>query len=353
MTTHHNEESDDYIEASDASSDPVREPLPIELTADAHAAGQRLDRYLASRLPDVSRSRIQHWIAMGSVQTDGALRPADARLTGYERIRVVPLPREADRAFEPDPVPLAIVYEDADLLVIDKPAGLVVHPAAGNWRGTLLNGLLHHRPDSARLPRAGIVHRLDKDTSGLMVIARSEPAVGALVAQLSQRTVSRRYLALVEGRLASPTTIDATIGRDPVERIRMAADVPAGKAARTHVYPVAHGELSQRAVSLLLCRLETGRTHQIRVHLRHRGFPLVGDALYGGRLMRCDAIGRQALHAWRLSLEHPRTRAAMHWQSPLPEDLASALGRAAVVPAAALEQASVIDRDAAPEKATA
>lgn len=353
MTIHHNEESDDYIEASDAPSDPAREPLPIELTADARAAGQRLDRYVASRLPDVSRSRVQRWIAMGSVETDGALRPADARLTGYERIRVVPLLREADRAFEPDPVPLAIVYEDADLLVLDKPAGLVVHPAAGNWRGTLLNGLLHHRPDSARLPRAGIVHRLDKDTSGLMVVARSEAAIGALVPQLSQRTMSRRYLALAEGRLASPITIDATIGRDPVERVRMAANVPAGKPARTHVYPLAHGTLGPHPVSLLLCRLETGRTHQIRVHLRHRGQPLVGDAVYGGRLMRCDAIGRQALHAWRLSLEHPRTRATMHWQSPLPEDLVSALGRAAIALPAALERASVVDRDATPDKATA
>jgi 23S rRNA pseudouridine1911/1915/1917 synthase len=218
---------------------------------------------------------------------------------------------------------LHVVHEDADLMIVDKPAGRVVHPAPGNWRGTLMNGLLHARPDSARLPRAGIVHRLDKDTSGLMMVARSERGFDRLVAALAARTIHRRYVAVVEGLLTfGRFTIDAPIGRDPRDRLRMAV-VPAGrgKPAVTHIERLATGD----AATAVQCRLETGRTHQIRVHLASRGHPLVGDALYGGR-PRGD-FARQALHAWRLDLAHPVSGLPLSFTSAVPPDLADLLER--------------------------
>jgi 23S rRNA pseudouridine1911/1915/1917 synthase len=285
-------------------------------------AGQRLDRFLASTLADVSRTRLQRWIALGAVTVDGASVLPRRLLRGPERIEVRPLPREADRSFAPDPVPLVIVHEDADLMVVDKPAGLVTHPAPGHWRGTLMNGLLHRHPDAAALPRAGIVHRLDKDTSGLMMVARSEPAYERLVASLAARRVSRRYLAAVEGRVPPRFDVDAPIGRDPRDRLRMAVVASGlGKPALTRVerLAVSTGE------SLIECRLETGRTHQIRVHLAHRGHPLVGDLTYGGRAR--DGFARQALHAWRLGVEHPRSGVPLRFASGVPPDLAALLDR--------------------------
>ena len=238
-----------------------------------------------------------------------------------------PLPREADRAFEPDDVPLPIVHEDEDLIVIDKPAGLVMHPAPGNWRGTLLNGLLFHRPALAVLPRAGIVHRLDKDTSGLLVVARSERALASLVAQLADRSMSRRYLAVVQGAAPDAGVIDAPIGRDPVSRVRMAVVPPgAGRASCTRFTTLARWQCDGRAVSLVECRLDTGRTHQIRVHMRSLGHPLLGDALYGGSTQE---IARQALHAWRLGLRHPADGTARHWTSDPPDDLCVLVRRSA------------------------
>ncbi len=294
----------------------------IELDARA-GAGERLDRFLAAalagRVAGASRSRIQHWIALGAVWCDERPLTRSTRLSGIERLHVQPLPRDADRAFEPDDVPLAIVDEDADLVVIDKPAGLVMHPGAGNWRGTLLNGLLHHRPALAALPRAGIVHRLDKDTSGLVVVACSEASLASLVGQLSRRTVSRRYLALVHGRAPDAGCVDAPIGRDPLQRTRMAVvGADAGRLARTHFTRIAVAGSADGDVSLVECRLETGRTHQIRVHMRHLGHPLLGDALYGGRT---TLIARQALHAWRLALAHPVDGGARRWVSVPPADL--------------------------------
>ncbi len=295
----------------------------------ADAAGQRVDRYLAARLDGVSRTRLQQWIALGAVHCDERTLSASTRLRGGERIVVEPQPREADTAFAPDPVELDFAYEDEDLLVVDKPAGLVVHPAAGNWRGTLMNGLLHHRPAQARLPRAGIVHRLDRDTSGLLVVARSERAFASLSAQLAERSMGRRYLALAVGVCATSGTIDAPIGRDPVSRVRMATvAAERGKAARTHFERLALGRLEGRELSLLECRLESGRTHQIRVHLRSIGHPLVGDALYGGP--RLAGFERQALHAWRLALRHPADDRAMRWRSPLPGDLRALLALAGI-----------------------
>lgn len=308
--------------ASDDDAEPGADGEPILLAATG-GRGQRLDRFLVEaltgRLEGLSRSRIQHWIALGSVTSDDRALSASTKLQGFETLRVVPMPREADRAFEPDPVPLAVVHEDEHLLVIDKPAGLVMHPAAGNWRGTLLNGLLFHRPALARLPRAGIVHRLDRDTSGLLVVARSELAFASLTAQLADRSMSRRYLAFVRGVPPEQATVDAPIGRDPRTRVRMAVvDPPAGRAARTHVRRLVTFQVGGLHAALVECRLDTGRTHQIRVHMRHLGHPLLGDELYGGPPA---GVTRQALHAWRLGLRHPSDSGARHWVSVPPADL--------------------------------
>lgn len=324
---------DPDVEASVIGGDgePAAADGPIVLTA-VDARGTRLDRFLAVALQDriegISRSRIQQWIALGAVDCDDRPLSASTKLQGFETIRVTPMPREADHAFEPDPVPIRVVDEDARLLIIDKPAGLVMHPAAGNWRGTLLNGLLFHRPELAKLPRAGIVHRLDRDTSGLLVVARTEAAFANLTAQLADRSMSRRYLAFVKGVAPETATIDQPIGRDPRTRVRMAVvDPPAGRPARTHVTRLAEFVLDGKPSSLVECRLETGRTHQIRVHMRHLGHPLLGDTVYGGPM---DAIARQALHAWRLGLRDPATRQPRHWVSVPPPDLLELASRAGI-----------------------
>jgi 23S rRNA pseudouridine1911/1915/1917 synthase len=225
----------------------------------------------------------------------------------------------------PQAMPLSIVYEDEALAVIDKPAGLVVHPGSGHWDGTLANALLHHSPQLARVPRAGIVHRLDKDTSGLLVVAKTPTAQTDLVRQLQARTVRREYLALVHGPVARDGSIDAPIARHPVKRTSMAV-VSSGKPAVTHY------EVRERFAhcTLLACRLETGRTHQIRVHLAALHHPLVGDPTYGRR--RGVTFHRQALHAWRLGLVHPLTRKPIVWRSPLPQDLAALLESLRVQP---------------------
>lgn len=302
--------------------DGLPEQAALVLSASA-GQGERLDRFLARALAGsmdgLSRSRIQQWIALGAVWSDERPLAADTRLLGFETLHVQPMPRDADRSFAPDDVALQIVDEDAQLMVIDKQAGLVMHPAAGNWRNTLLNGLLFHRPALARLPRAGIVHRLDRDTSGLLVVAKTEAALSSLSAQLASRTVSRRYLAFVQGVPPERATVDEPVGRDPRTRVRMAVVAPpAGRPSVTRMARLAVAELDGRKVSLVECRLETGRTHQIRVHMRHLGHPLLGDALYGGPM---SAIGRQALHAWRLGLVDPATGRARHWTSVPPPDL--------------------------------
>ena len=314
-----------WLSAEGASADGEAPDLPVHPFDARDGAGERVDRFLArvlpSVVPGVSRTRIQQWIALGAVWCEERALTASTRLLGYERLLVQALPREADRAFEPDPVPLTFVDEDEHLLVVDKPAGLVMHPAAGNWRGTLLNGLLHHRPALAALPRAGIVHRLDKDTSGLLVVAKSETALASFAAQLADRSMSRRYFAFVKGMPAAQAEVDAPIGRDPQTRVRMAVvSPPAGRPARTFVQRVAEFRLEGQQAALVECRLETGRTHQIRVHLRHLGHPLLGDALYGGPAI---GIARQALHAWRLGLLHPAGRGPLRWVSVPPADMQS------------------------------
>lgn len=283
-------------------------------------AGLRLDQALARLLPGESRSRLARLIEEGHVTVDGAAAASRRKMKSGEAVDVAMVARPSQAAHRPEAIALAVVHEDDDLLVIDKPAGLVVHPGSGNWAGTMLNALLHHSPELRDLPRAGIVHRLDKDTSGLLVVAKNEPAQADLVRQLQARTVKRTYLALVRGRIACGGSVDAPIGRHPVHRTRMAV-VEGGKPAVTH-YRVR--EAFERH-TLLECDLETGRTHQIRVHLASLGHPLEGDPVYAGRAPKL--LARQALHAWKLAFRHPRTGEAMRFESPPPRDLRELLAR--------------------------
>ena len=291
-------------------------------------SGQRLDQVAVQLFPQFSRARLQEWIKSGQITLAGKAVKPNTKVTGGESIQLeVELRDEGD--WQAEDLNLQIIYEDDDLLVIDKPADLVVHPAAGNEDGTLLNGLLYHLPQLQQIPRAGIVHRLDKDTTGLMVVAKTLEAQNGLVQQLQARTVSRQYVAVVAGATPSEGTVDAPIGRDPFHRIKMAVVKSGGKEAITHFKRLAR----LGPMSLVRLNLETGRTHQIRVHMAHLGFPLLGDPLYGRRLPRlidvtadtADLIGRfsrQALHAERLSLVHPCTGETCVWQSPWPEDFA-------------------------------
>jgi len=290
-------------------------------------AGKRLDQALAQIFPDYSRARLSQWIRAGQVRVDDrALRPKD-KVMGGEAVCIDAVLEEEAR-WVPQAIDLPVVYEDDALLVINKPAGLVVHPAAGNPDGTLLNAVLHHAPETAAVPRAGIVHRLDKETTGLMVVAKTIEAQTHLVQQLQSRSMGRTYLALVVGSVTGGGTVDAPIGRHPVDRKRQAV-TPGGRPAVTHY------RLEERFVAhtLLRVKLETGRTHQIRVHMAHIGYPIVGDPVYGGRLrlpagasetVRAALQGfrRQALHAAELRLIHPLSGEEVCWSVPLPADMA-------------------------------
>jgi 23S rRNA pseudouridine1911/1915/1917 synthase len=285
-------------------------------------AGLRLDKALARMFPEHSRNRLQKWLKDGHVSLDSHSAKPKQKIWGGERVEIRPQPEPSDAAHRPERIALDIVYEDDDVLVINKPAGLVVHPGSGNWKGTLLNALLHHSPRLAEIPRAGIVHRLDKDTSGLLVVAKTLQAQTELVRQLQARTVKRDYLALVHGTVRAGGEVSAPLGRDPRHRTRMAV-VTAGRPALTRYKVVkrfAHA-------SLLECSLDTGRTHQIRVHMQSLGHPLVGDPVYRGGRRSCVEHGlkRQALHAARLEFSHPVSGARRRFAAPLPEDFRALL----------------------------
>lgn len=290
------------------------------------SGGQRLDQVAAQLFPDYSRSRLQGWIKDGSLLVDGERKRTRDILLGGEQLEL-DAEREVQGEWQAEAIALDIIYEDDALLVINKPAGLVVHPAAGHQDGTLLNALLHHAPELAKVPRAGIVHRLDKDTTGLMVVAKTIEAQTDLVAQLQARTVSREYECVVVGVMTSGGKVDQPIARHGTQRQKMAV-VAGGKTAISH-YRVIN---RFRAHTHVKVKLETGRTHQIRVHMSYIHFPLVGDPVYGGRLRippgaspelikELREFPRQALHARRLELEHPTDGRHMSWQVPLPQDM--------------------------------
>jgi 23S rRNA pseudouridine1911/1915/1917 synthase len=305
----------------------------IALEMSHEVAGERLDKILAAALPDYSRNRLKSWVEAGAVMVDGKITKARYLLRGGESIKVFPQEMPEQFAFSPENIPLDIVYEDDSIIVVNKPPGLVVHPAAGNWTGTLLNGLLFHYPELKLLPRAGIVHRLDKDTSGLMVVARTALAQTALVRQLQERTVGRRYLAWVWGEAPSQGKVLASVGRDQRDRLRMAAGIAQGKPAATLFRRLAKGEFASSPLALLECRLETGRTHQIRVHLESLGFPLLGDPVYRKKTpgaAKTLPFHRQALHAYALSLEHPATHETMTWFRLPPADLMDLMSEVAI-----------------------
>lgn len=305
----------------EAEQDELR---PLRIDAQWH--GQRLDRALALGVSEFSRSYLQQRIEAGDVQIDGqVVTKSSVKVRVGQQLSITLRATPQSRAFVPQAMAIETVHADEHLRVIFKPAGLVVHPAPGNWQGTLLNGLLALDPAVLDLPRAGIVHRLDKDTSGLMVVARTRAAMDALVRMMAAREISRQYLAIghrdwpVDGE----RDVAAPIGRDPLNRLRMAVvdlSRQPGKPARTTFQCIDHNPQA----CLVRCTLHTGRTHQIRVHMAHIGHPLLGDALYGGPLTA--GMQRQALHAWRLAFRHPMTGESLAWTKPLPEDMSEALG---------------------------
>ncbi|MBS0560946.1 MAG: RluA family pseudouridine synthase [Proteobacteria bacterium] len=332
-------ERQDGTETAQAAADAPATGQSLTVRAEPDAAGERLDRFLAARLQPLSRARLKALIEAGNVTRDGAAGrdPAEPVLAGA--LYAVAVPPALPAAPQPQAIPLMVLYEDADLIVIDKPAGLVVHPAPGNQEGTLVNALLAHCGDSLTgiggERRPGIVHRLDKDTSGVMVAAKTEQALGVLSAAFAARDLDRAYLALCWGLPNPPAgEIEGAIGRDPRDRKRMAVVARGGKPALTRY---ATRRSWDAAVALLECRLATGRTHQIRVHLAARGHPLVGDPVYLRRIpaaaakvppelrMRLLDFPRQALHAARLGFRHPRTGREMAFESPLPADMAALL----------------------------
>ena len=317
------EDLPDYSKDDD-SADLLEFQVPME------HGGLRLDQALVKLLPEYSRSRLQDWIEQGLVTLNGKAASVKQKVWGGETVRVLPQIHPSEQPYQAEDIPLDIVYEDDAIIVINKHVGLVVHPGSGNWEGTLLNALLHHAPQLAEVPRAGIVHRLDKDTSGLMVVAKTLTAQTALVRQMQARSVKREYLALVWGELDRNYTINVPIGRHPTQRVKMAT-TESGKEAVTHV------SVEERFpyCTLVRCRLETGRTHQIRVHMTHIGHPLVGDSVYQRGTQKCSAqlrellngFPRQALHATRLALDHPVTGERMQFDSPLPDDMEELLER--------------------------
>ena len=318
------ENAADYNDDFDFGAAPAAESC-LNLTVPLEYASLRLDAALAKLLPDYSRSRLADWIKEGAVSVNGKPAKPKDKLIGGEKLAVQIRESNETLAFTPEAMDLDIIYEDDSVIVLNNPAGLVVHPAAGNWSGTLLNGLLAHCPALQNIPRAGIVHRLDKDTSGLMVVAKTLPAQNHLVRQLQTRTVKRIYRAVADGIVPFDGKIETQIGRDPHNRVKMAVVKFGGKEAVTHVKVLER----YQAHSYIECALETGRTHQIRVHMREAKHPLAGDPVYGNPRHPCSdtvkteikALARQALHAYRLSFIHPQNGEEMQFEAPLPQDI--------------------------------
>ena len=303
----------DYTQSA-AVQQPQSFAIPMRLS------GWRFDQAMVEMLPQHSRSRLQAWINDGAITLEGEISTPKHRVWGGEQVQIQPSEHPSEVAPQAEDIGLNIHYEDDVILVINKPAGLVVHPGSGNWSGTLMNALLHHAPQLQILPRAGIVHRLDKETSGLLVVAKTLEAQTDLVRQLQARTVKRQYLAVVEGKVSQAAgRVEAPIGRHPTARVKMAV-VSRGKPAVTHFKVLERFPKH----TLIECELETGRTHQIRVHMQSIGYPLVGDPTYGAK-NKLRLFKRQALHAWRLGLVHPQTHQAMSWEAPIPDDLAELL----------------------------
>lgn len=328
MTTTDNQE--DFI-LDDENTEAEGTKIELDALADQSVFDRRLDQALAEMFPEYSRSKLKEWIIAGKVELDGQVQTSPKfKLNGTEHIHIEVM-LAAQVSSQPEQMDLPIVFEDEQILVINKPAGLVVHPGAGNYTGTLLNGLLAHVPGIEDIPRAGIVHRLDKDTTGLMVVAKTLEAQHSLVAQLQVRDMSREYEAIVIGEMIAGGYVEEPIGRHPTKRTAMAV-VPNGKEALTH-YRIIE---KFRAHTHLRLKLETGRTHQIRVHMSHRGYPLVGDLLYGGRnrlpkgasdefIASLRSFNRQALHAAQLEFAHPTTHEWLSFQAPLPADMVELL----------------------------
>lgn len=302
------------------AEDGLSEEEPLVFRAELGMPLDRLDKLLAFLIPAHSRSRIQGWIEQGHVLVNGQPGKIRQAIRSGDILAVSVQPSPEDQAFSPEPVAFDIIDSTQDWLVVNKPVGLVTHPGAGNWTGTLLNGLLYRFPELGKVPRAGIVHRLDKDTSGLMVVARTEMAQTSLVRQLQARSMGRQYLAVAHGRMLASGTVDRPIGRDPRVPVKMSVDRPiAPKPAVTHYERQRIGEYDGSNVSQVLCRLETGRTHQIRVHLASLGHPLLGDVIYGGRLL--GTVARQMLHAWRLSFLDPVSNEPVSIEADPPQDM--------------------------------
>ncbi|CAM3778296.1 RluA family pseudouridine synthase [Bordetella sputigena] len=305
-----------------ASADLPSDDEPQVLRVPDTLQADRLDKVLAGLLPGHSRSRLQGWIEAGYVQVNGAPAKVRQPVGPGDLIAVWEQPAPDAQAFEPEPVEFRVVADSPAWIVVDKPAGLVTHPGAGNWTGTLLNGLLFRYPELRGVARAGIVHRLDKDTSGLLVVARTEQAQTHLVRQLQARSMGREYLALAHGWITAPGTVDRPVGRDPRVPVRMSVERPiAAKHAVTHYTPVATGLADGLRVSRVTCRLETGRTHQIRVHLASLGHPLLGDTLYGGKALA--GATRQMLHARALRFDDPADGEPRSFEAAPPADMAS------------------------------
>ncbi|MFJ1301388.1 RluA family pseudouridine synthase [Pseudomonadota bacterium AL_CKDN230030165-1A_HGKHYDSX7] len=305
------------------SAEALSDDEPQLLTVPETVRADRLDKVLAGLLPDHSRSRLQGWIEDGHVQVNG--KPAKVRQTvgPGDVLTVWEQASPESQAFAPEPVDFGVVADSPDWIVVNKPAGLVTHPGAGNWSGTLLNGLLHRYPELSRVARAGIVHRLDKDTSGLMVVARNDIAQTHLVRQLQARSMGREYVALAHGWLAAAGTVDRPIGRDPRVPVRMSVERPvAPKPAITHYQPQRRGTApAGERVTEVVCRLETGRTHQIRVHMASLGHPLLADAIYGGKPLA--GAPRQMLHARALHFDDPGGAGEVSFEAPVPADMSA------------------------------